>query len=296
MPDLTVGCHLSLGRQPRLSIQEAYAHGARCFQIFASSPAAWRPPEVREDHAAELRAVCDELKAHPVVIHSIYLINLASDNETFVRNSRRSLIGTLKSAPQLGAAALITHIGSHGGRSFEAIVSSVGERLLEVLEDTPEEVDLALENSAGAGAIIGSTLEELSRLLDAASGHPRLKVVLDTAHLCACGWDFTAEGEASRLVAEIESTVGLDRLLCIHANDSKMPVGSRRDRHAPIGEGYIGEEGFRNLLGRPELATVPWILETPDLESSLEEGERFRSLPALHRLAEEAQSVEAAVS
>jgi len=247
-------------------------------------------------HAAELRAVCEELHTYPLVIHSIYLINLASDNETFVRNSRRSLIGTMQAAPQLGAAALITHIGSHGGRSFDAIVSSVGERLLEVLDDTPEEVDLALENSAGAGAIIGSSLEELSTLLDAASGNPRLKVVLDTAHLCAGGWDFTVEEEAWRLVQEMKTTIGLDRLQCIHANDSKMPVGSRRDRHAPIGEGYIGEAGFRNLLAQPELAAVPWILETPDLESSLEEGQRFRSLPTLHRLAAEAQCLEAAVS
>jgi deoxyribonuclease IV len=296
MPDLTVGCHLSLGRQPRLSIQEAYDYGARCFQIFASGPAAWRPPQVREDQASELRSVCSELGTYPVVIHSIYLINLASDNAHFVNKSRSSLAGTLEVAPQLGASAVITHIGSHGGRGFDAVASSVGEQLLKILEDTPPEVTLALENSSGAGGIIGSTLGELSWLLELAQHHPRLKVVLDTAHLCAAGWDFTLSGEARRLVEEIENSIGLDRLLLIHANDSKMPPDSRRDRHAPIGEGYIGSEGFRGLLAQPELASVPWILETPDLESSLEAGQRFRSIPALHRLASGTQSLEAVLS
>ncbi|HEY8766303.1 MAG TPA: deoxyribonuclease IV [Dehalococcoidia bacterium] len=285
MPDLTVGCHLSLGRQPRLSIQEAYDYGARCFQIFASSPAAWKLPRIREDSAAELRSVCAELGTYPVVIHSIYLINLASDNVHFVDNSRGSLIGTLRAAPQLDASAVITHIGSHGGRTFAAVASDVAEQLLKIVDDTPSDVTLALENSAGSGGIIGSTLEELSTLLDLAKRHPRLKVVLDTAHLCAGGWDFTVEGEASRLVEEIENSLGLDRLLLIHANDSKLPPGSRRDRHAPIGEGYIALEGFRSLLAQPDLASVPWILETPDLESTLETGQRFRSLSALHRLA-----------
>jgi deoxyribonuclease-4 len=296
MPDLTVGCHLSLGRQPRLSIQEAYDCGARCFQIFASSPAAWKLPQIREDQAAELRSVCSELGTYPVVIHSIYLINIASDNVHFVDNSRSSLIGTLRVAPQLGASTVITHIGSHGGRSFAAVASDVSEQLLRILEDTPSDVTLALENSAGSGGIIGSTLQELSTLLDLAKWHPRLKVVLDTAHLCAAGWDFTISGEASRLVEEIENSIGVDRLLLIHANDSKMPPGSRRDRHAPIGEGYIGSEGFRSLLAQPELASVPWILETPDLESSLEPGLRFRSVPALHRLASGTQSLEAVLS
>jgi deoxyribonuclease-4 len=119
------------------------------------------------------------------------------------------------------------------------------------------------------------------------TGRPeRLKITLDTAHLTGAGWDFREPGAAARLVTEIEESVGLDRLVVLHANDSKVPPGSRRDRHATIGEGMIGEEGFAALLAQPKLVAVPWILETPDLDSSLPPDEYLRSLRTLRGLVE----------
>jgi deoxyribonuclease IV len=281
-----IGCHLSLGRRPRLSIQEASAAGTECLQIFASSPSAWKPPEPRPEFEAEIREALAEFDQHPLVIHAIYLINLASENPVFHRNSIASLVATLEAGRRMGASAVITHIGSHGGRGFDAVAGRVAASLVSVLDATPDGIDLALENSAGAGGILGSTLEELQALLSEAGRPKRLKITLDTAHLTGAGWDFREPGSAAQLVTEIEESVGLDRLAVLHANDSKVPPGSRRDRHATIGEGMIGEEGFAELLAQPKLVAVPWILETPDLDSSLPPAEYLRSLRTLRALAE----------
>jgi deoxyribonuclease-4 len=155
--------------------------------------------------------------------------------------------------------------------------------LREILETIPPGIELLLENSAGAGAIIGSTLDEIGRLIVAAGEHPQLRVALDTAHLTGSGWDFTQPDTPRRLVAEASDAFGLDRLRVIHANDSAVPVGSHRDRHANIGEGHIGDAGFRNLLSQPELTAVPWIMETPDLGERVE-GEPTGSLRRLREL------------
>jgi len=279
-----LGCHLSLGRKPEVTISEARAQGVECVQIFASSPGAWKPPVCRPEETARLLAARLEQGVDPLFIHAIYLINLASMDDMLRTRSRASLVATLQAGEPLQAAGVVTHIGSHGGRGFEAVRDIVAEGLREILENTPDTVDLVLENSAGSGSLIGSTLQELATLLDAASGHSRLKIALDTAHLCGAGWDFLAPETVGRLVGEVQALIGLDRLILLHVNDSKVPCGSRRDRHAIIGEGYIGREGFQHLLAQPELRRIPWILETPDLDTRLPPEQRFVSIQALRTL------------
>lgn len=285
-PDSPIlGVHLSLGRNPHLSLGDARLHGARAVQIFASSPGAWKPPVLRELQAPDLIAAREEQGITPLVIHAIYLINLASPNPTLVSRSIGSLIATLRTGSALRAAGVVTHIGSHGGRGYEDVAGQIAGALNRIVDETPADIDLFLENSAGAGGIIGSRLAELEDLLDRTGRPERLKIALDTAHLCGAGWNFASEGEARRLAAEIENGIGFDRLALIHANDSKVPCGSRKDRHANIGEGHIGLDGFRSLLAEHRLRQVPWILETPDLDSRLEPRERFGSLAHLRELA-----------
>lgn len=285
--ELRAGCHLSLGRKPRLSIQEAHSHGARALQVFASSPAAWKPPRLAPEWVVEVRSALDEFAIEPLVIHAIYLINLASANPELVRRSIHSLMQTLDAAEQLGARIVVTHVGSHGGRGFDAVREQVAHCLLTVLGTSSGGVTLALENAAGSGATLGATCQELESLIQATGGHPRLGVALDTAHLCGAGWELSAPGEAERLCRVVTRTIGMTRLVTIHANDSRLPCGSRRDRHATIGEGTIGIEGFRALLAQPPLRSVPWILETPDLDPALPAGERMGSLDRLLHLARE---------
>jgi deoxyribonuclease IV len=286
MVQLNLGGHLSLGRNPPLTVRQAAADGFRSMQIFASSPGAWKPPIVERPYAASFREAREQEGVNPLYIHAIYLINLGSDNPELVRRSIGSLQRTLTAGSAMGACGVITHIGSHGKRGFETVTEQIGASLGEALEEIPPDIELLLENSAGAGAIIGSSLDEIGTLIRAAGEHPQLNVALDTAHLTGSGWDFTQPDEPARLVSEADAAFGLDRLRVIHANDSAVPVGSHRDRHANIGEGHIGDAGFRNLLARPELTAVPWIMETPDLSDRIE-GEPTASLLRLRRLAEE---------
>jgi deoxyribonuclease-4 len=266
-----------------VSLADAARHGVECVQIFASSPAAWKAPvvdELRDALTAQERQING---IDPLFIHAIYLINLASDDRTLARRSRNSLVLALEAATRLRARGVVTHIGSHLGRGFETVAARVGAGILNVLDLAPEGIDLLLENSAGAGGIIGSSLEELAELLNQAKGHPSVKIALDTAHLCAAGWDLTQPETAALLAVRVQETVRFDRLAAIHANDSKLPPGSRRDRHASIGEGYIGIEGFRSVMNKPAFREVPWICETPDLGSA-ETEQRFGSVKRLLEL------------
>lgn len=278
MPELNVGGHLSLGRNPVDVVRSAHDSGFASMQIFASSPGAWKPPATTEAEAADFIAARQRFGVDPLIIHAIYLINLASPDELLVRRSASSLAATLRAGQTLGAAAVVTHIGSHRGRGFDEVVDQVAANLRGVLGATDSGIDLLLENSAGAGGILGSTMHELGEIIERA-GHPeRLKIAIDTAHLCGAGWDFTDPDAAARLVREIDSEIGLDRLALIHANDSSQPAGSRKDRHANIGAGHIGSEGFRHLLAQPALRGVPWILETPDVERRVDDLTTLHSL------------------
>ena len=281
-----IGCHLSLGVKPSVSLAEAAAHGVECVQIFASSPAAWKPPIVDEERDGVTTRARESLGIDPLFIHAIYLINLASEDRTLTRRSQNSLLATLEAGARLHAGGVIVHTGSHMGLGFETVVAEVGARIVQVLRDAPDGVHLILENSAGAGGTIGSSLEELGSVLDHAKRHPSLKIALDTAHLCGAGWDFTQSETPALLGQRIRDTVGFDRLAALHVNDAKLPPGSRRDRHASVGEGYIGLDGFRLLLREPEFRTVPWICETPDLGST-DQNERFGSVRRLRELSSE---------
>ncbi|MGH2444201.1 MAG: deoxyribonuclease IV [Chloroflexota bacterium] len=265
MSDIVLGVHLSLGRKPVESLARASASGARAAQIFASSPGAWKAPIWQREQAEIVWRARTDHAIDPLFIHSIYLINLASENPDFLVRAKASLIATLHAGSMLRAAGVITHIGSHGGRGYEQVADQVAASLLEILAGSPGEIDLILENSAGSGGIIGSELQELGDLLSRCGWPARLRVALDTAHLCAAGWDFRAPGTTESLIEQVHTHIGLDRLVVLHANDSKVPCGSRRDRHAVVGDGYIGLDGFRALLLQPALRLLPWILETPDL-------------------------------
>lgn len=282
------GVHISLGNTPRAALRDAHGHGVECVQIFASSPSAWKPPILHELRVTEAIAARKEFDIAPLFIHAIYLINLASDNPTLVARSKTSLIETLHAGAALDAQGVVTHIGSHGGRGFDAIAGQVASALFDVLAAGPDGVQLILENSAGTGGIIGSQLAELGELMVRTGCPENLRVALDTAHLCASGWDFAAEPRsAEQLVIEVDEAIGLDRLVLMHGNDAKTPAGSRRDRHANVGDGFVGLSGFRHLFSCPALRAVPWILETPDLGDSPAPGGRFGSLSALRQLAEE---------
>lgn len=278
MLEINIGGHLSLGKDPRATVRWAAENGFSCMQIFVSSPGAWKAPIVDRARFDDFLRARQEYGVAPLFIHAIYLINLASQDARLVSRSKDSLIAALRAGEALGAAGVVTHIGSHGGRGFQQVRDQVALAIGEILHRAASPVDLILENSAGAGGIIGSSLHELGDLVDRAGGHPRLRVALDTAHLCAAGWHFGEAGVAERLVMELDHAMGCSRLVLLHANDSRSACGSRKDRHANIGEGAVGLDGFRNLLAQPVLRGAPWVLETPDLERRVDDLATLRAL------------------
>ena len=169
---------------------------------------------------------------------------------------------TLEAASAIGAEGVIFHVGSHLGDGFEAGLAQVVPALRELLELTTDDLWLLLENSAGAGGTIGRSADELAAIHEALDHHPRLGVCLDSCHWCVSGVDVTDPTVLDAAVADLDRQIGLDRLRCLHVNDTKAALGSNRDRHASIGVGLMGD-GLRTFLAHPAFQDLPAILETP---------------------------------
>jgi deoxyribonuclease-4 len=198
--------------------------------------------------------------------HATYLINLATPDPVLADKSRACLNANLATAEGMGADGLVLHIGSHRGTGFEATLPGIVEALIEALDSvgaSDEPCPILLENAAGAGDTVGRSFEELAQVIDGAGGDERLGVCLDTQHLWASGVPFGTIDEADQLMALVGATVGLDRLQCLHLNDSKVGFGANRDRHENIGEGTIGAKALAALVGHPDLQGLPAVLEVP---------------------------------
>ena len=241
--------------------------GARALQIFSDNPTAWRRrPEAPPDAGAFIEYAARAGIA-PIAIHASYLINLAARSEPFASASRAGLVTELVRASDYGAPLVNTHIGSHLGDDRPSALRRVGASAASALADSPDGATLVLENSAGGGGTLGTTIEELATILEAVGdGASRLGFCLDTAHLWGAGYDVaTAEGMLA-IVDRFAELIGLDRLRLVHLNDSKMPRGSRADRHEHVGAGRIGHAGLGALLRDPRLRRTAFVLETPGEE------------------------------
>jgi deoxyribonuclease-4 len=258
---------VSAGKGLVAALEHGADVGAEVIQIHAQSPRMWRPSQYGPELLAGYRKAQSE---HPSVretfCHATYLINLATPDPELAAKSRSCLEANLATAAGMGSAGLVLHIGSHRGVGFEASLPLVVDGLVAALDAVgPAECrsPILIENAAGAGHTVGRSFEELAAVIDAAAGDGRLGVCLDTQHLWASGMSFATVEEADVVVDLVSDTVGLDRLRFLHINDSKVPLGANRDRHANIGEGEIGAEAFAALLGHPGLQGLPAVLEVP---------------------------------
>jgi deoxyribonuclease-4 len=209
-------------------------------------------------------------------LHAIYLLNLATHEESIRDASVASLVWNMTAAAELGARAVVFHVGSHRGQGFEASLPGIVGALETVLSRIPDRPSLLLESSAGAGDCVGGSFEQLGRIVDALGRPERIGICLDTAHAFAAGYDLRTAGAVGELVDTIERAAGFELLRLVHVNDSQSELGSRRDRHANIGTGHIGLEGFANLLAVPQLRRLPLILETPNLHRRIDEMRSLR--------------------
>jgi deoxyribonuclease IV len=260
-----VGIHTSIAGDIAGSLEIAHGLGANALQIFSSSPRMWSrgPARIAEAEAARFRARRRELGLGPLVIHDNYLINLASPNPVLRTRSVQAFHQEIIRALALGADYLVAHPGSGGESDKNTAITSIAQGLKHATRNLKlGDLVILLENTAGQGTSVGSRFEELKGILDACPDLP-LGVCIDTAHTFAAGWDLrTAAGLESTLQA-INRTVGLDRVLVVHVNDSKTAFGSHVDRHEHIGKGKIGLDAFGRILNHPLLTGRAFILETP---------------------------------
>lgn len=262
--------HLGVATGLVKAARRARQIGCTALQIFSDNPTAWRRrPEPPADAAAFV-SYCESSGLAPVAIHASYLVNLAGAAEPFARQSREGLINELRRAPDYGATLVNTHIGSHRGAGHAEGLRRVCDSTEAILAETPAGVKLVLENSSGGGDAVGATLDDLAAIADSVRTAPgRLAFCLDTAHLWGAGYDISTADGVEAVLSRFEATIGLDRLVLVHLNDSRSALGSRADRHEHIGAGAIGAEGLAAFLRDARLAAngTTFMLETPGVDS-----------------------------
>ena len=277
-----IGAHVSTAGGVTNAIGRAQEIGAECMQIFASSPRMWAAKVISEKDGSAFQEGVKAAGLGPTVLHAKYLVALGAPDEALVEKSVNALIADMKSAEALGALGVIFHPASHRGQGLDAVFDQFVGAVKRVLDEAPGKALLMLETSAGSGDHIGSKFSELGRLIKG-TGSPRVAACLDTQHVWAAGYNIADKADLDKAMEEWDAEIGLDRLRAVHANDSKRPLGSAVDRHDNIGEGDIGEEGFKTVLAHPAFRDVPFYLEVPGVDGS---GPDKHNIDALKRIRE----------
>jgi len=255
------GAHVSAAGGISNAIDRIEAIGGNAVQVFTQSPRMWKPTQHAPEELERFRVRRREARVRHVSCHALYLVNLASRDKEIRSKSFDALRATMETAQDIGADVEDDRVGSHLGYGFDDAVKVVAPALRELLELTTDDLWVCLENAAGAGGTIGRSVAELAVLCDALDGHPRLGVCLDSCHWWASGIDVTDAEALEEAVDDLDARLGLERLRLLHANDTKTPLGSNRDRHDVVARGLLGN-GLANFLGHPAFRELPAVLET----------------------------------
>ncbi len=262
---MLIGGHVSPAGGPANAIARGEERACQAIQFFNQSPRAWRPRIYSDEEVAAYHEAIAGSPVDALLIHAVYLLNCASEDEEIRGKSLAALTHALDAGAALGAVGVVLHPGSAltKGGSVEKAIERAGAVIAEALAESAEGGILHLEDTAGAGGTLGRSFEELAALIEAAGGGERIGVCLDSCHLLASGYDIrTAEG-LSDVLDRFDEVVGLDRLGSLHVNDSMTPLGSNRDRHINLGEGEIGADGIAAFLSEPRFDGLPVIFEGP---------------------------------
>jgi deoxyribonuclease-4 len=263
------------------AIDRAVDIDADAVQLFVQSPRAWRFPDHDPADLAAFRERRAGAGLGGVLVHSLYLVNLATSNDDFYSKSVDTMKRTMEASSAIGADGVVLHVGSHQGAGFEAAMERVAPALEQILQGTSDTTWLLMENTAGAGGTIGRSIDELEAIFERMDRHPRLGICLDSCHLFASGTDVTDRNTLDRLLEEMDSTFGLDRIRALHVNDSKAPLGSNRDRHDNILEGMMGEK-LGVFLSHSAFQGLPAVLEVPGADGHGPDADEVRKLRELH--------------
>jgi len=278
-----VGIHTSIAGGVELAAERAYRLGCNTFQIFSSSPRQWAPYELGRPQCDQLKQLREKYNLKPMVIHTNYLINMASMNESFLKKSIEAFRGEIERALMLCAEYLVLHPGSFRGADRErgllqtaAAISAASHKL----DLAKGGLTILIENTAGAEYSLGSSFEQVAEVIDHLRNHVPVGACIDTCHTHVSGYDMVSEEGYRHTMEQLDSTIGFKNVPVFHCNDAKAARGSKLDRHQHIGKGTIGPEPFRRLLNDPRLKHAAFIAETPVDQP----GDDLRNVAALKSL------------
>jgi len=278
---MPVGCHISTAGGLYRAVERALGTGCEAFQIFARNPRSWQVKALETEAARRFTTDRKEAGLWPLVVHTAYLINLSSPDDTIFSKSLELFKEELRLAEKLGAEYLVTHLGSPKGRGRKFAMGQVKKALLEVKKaKINKKTTILFENSAHKG-MTGTEVDEIGEVIGLAhSAELKAGMCFDTCHGFAAGYPMGNKAESEALVLAIQEAVGVGELRLIHLNDSKGEAGSGIDRHANIGEGCIKKAGLKAFLQADGVRGLPVILETPVKE----EGDDLKNLRAARAL------------
>ncbi len=258
---MLIGAHVSTAGGLATAVERGIESESEAIQVFNQSPRMWRPTSYSDADYAAFRASLAKSPMSQVVIHAVYLINCASKEVEIRRKSIASLTQALRVGDGIGAGGVVLHAGARKGEPHAASMKRAAKAIAKALANS-ERCPILLENTAGTNGPLGRNFDELADLIDLLDGDSRVGICLDSCHLLASGFDIRTTAALDAVIDEFEAKVGLDRLRCLHLNDSKIPLGGNRDRHAPLGEGEIGEDGLAVFLSDPRFNELPTLIET----------------------------------
>ena len=275
---LTIGCHLSTTKGYRAMGETALSIGANTFAFFTRNPRGGKAKDLDMDDVAALRELMAQNDFGPLVAHAPYTYNPCSAKERAREFALEAMAEDLQRLEALPGNYYNFHPGSHTEQGMEVGISQIAETLNAILK--PEQhTTVLLETMSGKGSEVGGRFEELREILDRVALNTQMGVCMDTCHISDAGYDIA--GDIDGVLTEFDRVIGLERLKAVHINDSMNLLGSHKDRHARIGEGYLGEAAFGRIINHPALRDLPFILETPnDLAGYAREIGRLKELRA----------------
>ncbi len=273
---LHIGCHLSVSKGFYHMGKEALSIGADTFQFFTRNPRGASAKKLDLEDAAKLNELMEQNNFAPIVAHAPYTLNACSADENIRTLAKTMMAEDIKNLDNVSNVLYNFHPGSHVGQGVDVGIEFICDMLNEILYEEQKSIVL-LETMAGKGSEVGSSFEELRRIIDGVNLSDKLGVCLDTCHVNDAGYDMV--NNLDGVLEEFDRVIGIGRLKAIHINDSINPLGAHKDRHAKIGEGHIGTEAFEKIINHPYLRDLPFNLETPnDLDGYAQEIKLLRGL------------------
>lgn len=278
-----IGAHVSVSGGVDKAIGRGLEIGCTAIQIFTRNASRWQSKPLEEQVIENFRSALSHSSIGYVSSHDSYLINLATPDEQLRAKSIDAFVDEMVRCSQLGVVDLVMHPGAHMKQGVEPGVRRVAESFCSIFQQAPQGVRVLLETTAGQGTTLGARFEELAQIMDLVPEH-NFGICFDTCHVHVAGYDLSTDDAYQATMTEFERIVGCDNIALFHANDSKKELGSRVDRHAHLGEGYIGREGFKALMQDRRFTDVAKIIELPGGEGHCHD---LANLALLRTLGEE---------